>query len=123
MTAAGTVPLAAGALRMMRVCTAFSRQAALVHAPKPPQFGLFCRPRVSRRVEIAHESDPHDLLETKCEGTAQRVDYGLTAETISMTFDLFEILLVAAVFIIAGIVKGVVWLGLPAIAMRLLGAS
>lgn len=39
-----------------------------------------------------------------------------------MTFDWWEISLVAAVFIIAGIVKGVIGLGLPTIAMGLLGA-
>jgi uncharacterized protein len=39
-----------------------------------------------------------------------------------MTFDWSEISLVAAVFTIAGIVKGVIGLGLPTIAMGLLGA-
>ena len=39
-----------------------------------------------------------------------------------MTFDWWEISIVAAVFIIAGIVKGVIGLGLPSIAMGLLGA-
>lgn len=39
-----------------------------------------------------------------------------------MTLDLYEISFVAAVFIIAGIVKGVIGLGLPTIAMGLLGA-
>jgi uncharacterized membrane protein YfcA len=41
---------------------------------------------------------------------------------LSMTFDWWEISLVAAVFVIAGIVKGVIGLGLPTIAMGLLGA-
>jgi uncharacterized membrane protein YfcA len=39
-----------------------------------------------------------------------------------MTLDLYEISFVAAVFIIAGIVKGVIGLGLPTIAMGLLAA-
>jgi uncharacterized membrane protein YfcA len=39
-----------------------------------------------------------------------------------MHLDLFELAIVAAVFVLAGVVKGVIGLGLPAIAMGLLGA-
>ena len=39
-----------------------------------------------------------------------------------MSLDLFELVIVVAVFILAGVVKGVIGLGLPTIAMGLLGA-
>jgi uncharacterized membrane protein YfcA len=39
-----------------------------------------------------------------------------------MNLDLFELAIVAAVFVLAGVVKGVIGLGLPTIAMGLLGA-
>jgi uncharacterized membrane protein YfcA len=39
-----------------------------------------------------------------------------------MNLDLFELAIVVAVFVLAGMVKGVIGLGLPAIAMGLLGA-
>jgi len=39
-----------------------------------------------------------------------------------MNLDLFELVIVVAVFVLAGVVKGVIGLGLPTIAMGLLGA-
>jgi len=39
-----------------------------------------------------------------------------------MNLDLFELAIVVAVFVLAGMVKGVIGLGLPTIAMGLLGA-
>jgi len=39
-----------------------------------------------------------------------------------MNLDLFELAIVVAVFVLAGVVKGVIGLGLPTIAMGLLGA-
>jgi uncharacterized membrane protein YfcA len=39
-----------------------------------------------------------------------------------MNLDLFELVIVVAVFILAGVVKGVIGIGLPTIAMGLLGA-
>src|SRR5262252_6436007 len=39
-----------------------------------------------------------------------------------MNFDVFELVIVVVVFVLAGVVKGVIGLGLPTIAMGLLGA-
>jgi uncharacterized membrane protein YfcA len=39
-----------------------------------------------------------------------------------MNLDLFELAIVVAVFVLAGMVKGVIGLGLPTVAMGLLGA-